>query len=630
MSQANTLRFSILRILISTISISEQWIYEFVPEILELVVGPEEDVVLRMDSSPYLVSRVEVRKQVIEDRLNGIQQRLNCINEVYKLSKKIPLPQISLRAMFVRVVDLFLSPELSKYRLEENKYLQDEEDFAEEEEQKEDNEDLTESSQILLQLRQIEITSVQTILLFRDGVSHRSEGRKNFEMRDIARNHRREFIDTLLSEDTINKEQKKSRRISSTQIDVTNVVITNGVAVDAQQRNSRYLTVRQLFCVIMLELGATLPISHKAYSSTISSSTGVLQDITNVQRVQMNNKVDIFKQKTNDGISIYDFNEKDAKAILDVIASYSDETSSYDASDKERRIISNIIENLWNQCQIAITQATVGKDTLSIDRTGRKRKNAPDDLNEDENEQKQNSHAAITKKRLEILREVFFYEPTHTFSAHEPLQWAKPVIDLISRINSDESMQLQEKHCQAIEVLACNTRLESRHEGSNEGTTCNLCQRHFIMTELSPRNLEDSNAASSDLIQSMKQSFHKLETSTSSARVAFWRAFGTLLVHVGEQAHSLYSWLHHVSQDLRHPNRLVRLAAGYSGNVIIAELFRHNPALNPNGQLSSYFNALDDGMKHSKASVRLTTATVVADLIRYDPSLMNTIEKVAD
>lgn len=555
--QAQYLQLSITRILLFIISISEQWTFEYIPEIMELPIGTEEEWKLNFNTR---------KKWDNLEWINILTQRVRCVMEVYKLSERTPLPSSSLRAMFLRVIDLAISPQWIQNR------------------QSEEDDEIDGSHSSIARLEEAIFLTSSTLI-------GRICKRENtpFDFIDIARRYRRAFIDVLYSENASTKQHKQ-----------TNMQGDGGIDLESEVRN---ITHRELFCLNMLSLGA--PVSRS--SEGAEAPKAVLREITNA--ATMKNR-EISKRTDEASRSVYAFEEKDSTDILEWIDSFETPPSlNNGASAESQRIVKATLEQTRKRVQIDLASKS---KTDALRNEGRKRKTAPGIAETDKEEEAMSARADRT---CEILKEFYSAEMATAVSGSVS-RWEGPVTDFLLQVAASKDGLLEERHFEAIEKLTCRVPMEMLDHSDVPEQVCKLCTRRFVMAELPTHDLEDTSTHCPELFQALKTSYPKLNKSAPAVRVAFWRAVSALLGHSGEQTYSLYPWLDLIAQDLKHQNRLARLAAGYAGNMIIAELYRHNPRLDTQGQLSNYFTTLESLLKASKASVRLTTVTVVADLIR--------------
>lgn len=580
--QAYSLRFSIIRILISTMSISEQWIHEFIPDVLELIIdsgsaGEEEE----HEDSWKLYWR-HGQSMALNERIHVFCQRIDCVMRLFKLSDKVPLPQAYSRIMLSRIIDLFLS--LTRHRQEE---------IA-------NPDNIEEESVELSAFRNLERILANAAMLVYE-ISKETNTNKRCKLADIARIRRRDFIDILLSEKA-------------------------SIHANAQHVAPIKCSDRQKFCLAILVLGS---VSQERVAPFMAMNTA-LQDITNLPTESKNIVTRLPQAENVKGASslasLYTFDEKDARDILETLNAYHDKSSSRNSSYSEKLTLTWLKQELRSRCVENMAHQSAKGGGHTLERVGEKRKAAPDDndiCNATARPRRDDQRVdSVTQGQLAELRAKFAFNTAIERASTSQLLDLLPALEIFREESSKKTnVNLKEEHFQAVEILACDASFDNSEREPDKSGKCRLCQRQFIMAILPSRDQEhqDVDGSSIDISKAIKDAHLRItedSSSSNSTRIAFWRAFSAILIHAGEQSHSLYGWLQIISSDLKHQNRLVRLSAGYAGNMIITELFRHNPALSPNGQLSSYFVALETGLKHVKPSTRLTTATVVADLIR--------------
>lgn len=574
--QASNLQSCIVRSLTKTFELSDQWIYEFIPDTLELLHGTEGDWHLR----PTRATRPN-RKEDAANRMEIARQRIECAKDIFKLREVLPLPQASLEALLARLLDFALSPDM----------VQQCQITATSGNNTESN---VEKQDAPFERLERELLALAVVLYKQ---ARRGPRNTLMDLSHIVRRYRRNLIDICLAE--------VSRKNAEANVQDNAALETGDTGAEASTKQ-QVTSSRHAFCLLLLSLSVS---AQATLNDTVAT---VLNDISN-----FNQKIydDHASRMANHYGTTHVLAEQDASDILDCLARKPVLSATLTQGDLDvQAAVNDAVRDLQAQCKW--TLADIASSTRKTDNNSRKRKEPPEaeDPGGLEDQTRQATRMMIMLDRtLDTVGHAFSEEVADKLPANAN-GWQNTIADYFSQSAASGDITLKEEYFNVITELACTVAIAS---STQEGRpACHLRQRQYIMADLPPRDSMRDESFSSTLLAEMLKIHPKLLSSNATTRGAFWTAFSTLVLHNGEHPHSLLCWFDLLLGDLKHQNRLVRLAAGYASNVVITEMYRHNRALNAQGVLGKYFVGLEDVLVKGKPAHQLTTVTMLIDLIR--------------
>lgn len=568
-NQAKAIHISIIRILIDTMYKSDIWMNDLINDIIELVIGSSQDWEFKPSSSFGQIAR-KSKKDVFIGRLHELQHRVECATEIFRLARRLPIAHASLSALFIQVIALTLSKQVDAYRskMHARRYA----DITSEDQQPPEDEEWT----ALLALEEAIVDCFMTLY---NSIGDPSSRPRLFPILPIARQHRTRLFEILRFEGC------EEYRPSDAQATVTN----NG------KKSARSIPFRIV--------PASWP---RAAISVILIFFGCKVSLASPVNTQ-----DVCDLAPNERMAI----DIACGRLVDLSKQPPFPQAGFAEGHKESlyRIMNDLDEQAQNDWNISNAE----------EYEPNKRKTAPGVEDEElaARLQKREKHK---EARLQKLIEDTFPPEVAEKSKVNSKAWQDVIAAYFLEAARSNHSTLEQSQLEAVAILACDHAKDERAlamSGDDHAAVkqaCKLCTRNFIMASLEPRDLLQDATFSSTLLSAMQPVHAQIckSSATPGMHVAFWRAFTSLILHNGEHPHLLLSWLDRILQDMTHKKRLVRLAAGYAGNSLITEMYRHNANINPQGALSRLFRGMENVVRSGKPACRLTMATTVADLIR--------------